>query len=194
MYSQDAISLFTRFFNKVLPEFSPQPESTVAQFNAEQLRQVQFRYYLSVEAMTSISHLIEDTAARSSRPAQLHVCFQYLSRIREQAQRYQEITPHLQRLWLYAVSDAELPSWQNTIYIDITNSVIVNYWFVVAYGSGLSMTLFAEEKAPRPDNPKLKRSYEGFYTFDEQLTYKLLNLLHLNFPAQVPPPIPPELL
>lgn len=192
MYSQDAISLFIRFFNKILPAFSPQPESNVAQFNSEQLRQVQFRYYLSVQAMTAISHLIEDTAARSSRPPQLHVCFQYLSRIRDQFQRYQELTPNLQRLWLYAVADAEPPMWQNTTYIDIANSPLVNYWFVIAYGSGLSMTLVAEEKAPRPDNPK--RSYEGFYTFDEQLTYRLLNLLHLNFPAQVPPPLHPELI
>ncbi|MCS6907123.1 MAG: DICT sensory domain-containing protein [Anaerolineales bacterium] len=193
MQTQDAVSLFTQFFNKALPVFSPQSEAALGELKPEQLRQAQFRYIFSVEAMTSISHLIEDAAAQSLRPAQLHVCFQYLSRVRDQRQRYQEITPRLQGLWLYAVADAELPGWPNTTFIELANSPLVNYWFVVAYGTGLSMTLVAEEKVPSQGSPVAKRVYEGLYTFDEQLAYKLLNLLHLNFPGQVPPPLPPEL-
>lgn len=194
MQTQDAISLFAQFFRKSLPLFPSRAEAAVFGSELEKLKSDRFRYTLSVDAMILISHMIEDAAAQSQRPVQLHVCFQYLSRLQDQYDRYSGLTPKLEGLWLYAVSDDRLPNWKKTTFIDLTGHPFVDYWFVIAYGAGVSMTLLAEEKKTELRQKITERVYEGLYTFDEQIAYKVLSLLHMNFPDKVPVPLPPELL
>ncbi len=194
MQTQDAISLFAQFFQKSLPLFPSRAEAAVFGSELEKLKSDRFRYTLSVDAMILISHMIEDAAAQSQRPVQLHVCFQYLSRLQDQYERYSGLTPKLEGLWLYAVSDDRLPNWKKMTFIDLAGHPFVDYWFVIAYGAGVSMTLLAEEKKTELRQKITERVYEGLYTFDEQIAYKVLSLLHMNFPDKVPVPIPPELL
>jgi hypothetical protein len=191
--TRDPVALFIQFFQRALPTFSPQAETLLSQVSEEELQTRQFRYIFSVNTMIHISHMIEDAAVQAVRPAELHVSFQYLSRIEDQSLRYEQIATRVAGLWLYAVPDTRLPSWPNIYFVDTSNSALVNYWFLIAYGPGLSMTLLAEEKSSETNKPH-GRVYEGFYTFDEEIAYKVLNLLHLIFPAQVAPPAPPELL
>ncbi|MFN3309553.1 MAG: DICT sensory domain-containing protein [Anaerolineales bacterium] len=192
--TQDATTLFFQFFQKSLPLFPPRLESIITDSDLDQLRGDRFRYTLSVDAMVLISHMIEDAAAQSMRPVQLHVCFQYLSRLQDQYERYSGLTSKLEGLWLYAVSDDRLPNWKKTTFIDLSGHPFVDYWFIIAYGAGVSMTLLAEEKKTELRQKITERVYEGLYTFDEQIAYKVLSLLHMNFPDKVPVPIPPELL
>ncbi|MCX8025150.1 MAG: hypothetical protein N3A60_08100 [Thermanaerothrix sp.] len=194
MFVQDPVALFIQFFQRALPRFSPQAETLFSQLSAEELQAQQFRYIFSVDTMVRISHMIEDAAVQASRPAELHVSFQYLSRIKDQCSRYERIASKVAGLWLYAVPDTPLPSWSNTHFVDTSNSALVNYWFLIAYGPGLSMTLIAEEKEHGANNRFHGRIYEGFYTFEEEIAYKVLNLIHLIFPTQVAAPVPPELL
>ena len=194
MFIHDPVALFIQFFQRTLPTLSPQAETLLSKISIENLRTKPFRYIFSVNMMTQVSHLIEDAAVQAPRPAELHVSFQYLSRIQDQASRYERIAPKVAGMWLYAVPDAALPSWPNTHFVDTSSSALVNYWFVIAYGPSLSMILIAEEKGSAPDNQSEGRIYEGFYTFEQDIAYKVLNLLHLIFPSQVAAPIPPELL
>lgn len=194
MLTHDPIALFIQFFQRSLPAYSPQAENMFRQAARSAIGNQQFRYIFSVEAMTDLSHLIEDAAVQTARKVNLHVSFQYLSRLSDQLERYKKIAEEVDGLWLYAAPDAPFPPFPNTTLIDTSQSPLINYWFVIAYGSGLSMTLLAEEK-PAPTNGKGEyRIYEGFYTFDEEVAYKILNLLHLIYPEQVPPPLPAELL
>ena len=75
--------------------------------------------------------------------------------------------------------------------VDTTGTPLENYWFVIGYGPGFSLTLLAEEVGgPKPTGEE--RLYEGFYTFDANIAYKLLIVLHQMFPALVAHPTMPE--
>ncbi|RME09741.1 MAG: hypothetical protein D6802_11205 [Ardenticatenia bacterium] len=174
--------LFRRFLEQLqiaLPDTAP------TDLTSESLSQA-FRYTFDVNKMTVISHIIEDTAADHPR-ADLHVSFQYMSRFSDQAPRYHNLVRALNHLWLYAALDAPAPTLPHTTIIDTGGSFLEAYWFVVAYGPGLSMTLLAKEIGQ-------SRRYEGIYAFDHNITYKVLNLLHMLYPGVVPAPLPPELL
>jgi len=79
------------------------------------------------------------------------------------------------------------------VIIDTGGTLLEKYWFVIAYGPGIHMTLIAEEIEPSRLSGKW-RMYEGVYTFDPNLAYKAISLLHLMYPEQVPNPLPPELI
>ncbi|WP_041455028.1 DICT sensory domain-containing protein [Anaerolinea thermophila] len=184
--------LFIQFFHKVLPAYTPQAETLLSQIAPEKLSALNFRYIFSVEKMIEISHMIEDAVMHSQRPADFHVSFQLFSRLGEQMPRYRAISQKVEKLWLYGVPDIPPMNLPNTEFIDTSNTPLTRYWFLVAYAPELSMTLVAEEiSSPIPSS---QRIYEGFYTFETDVAYKVLNLMHQIFPAQIPAPIPPELL
>lgn len=185
--------LFIQFFHKVLPAYTPQAESLLSQIKPERLSTLNFRYIFSVEKMIEISHMIEDEVIHSQRPADFHVSFQLFSRLEEQMPRYRKISEKVEKLWLYGIPDVPPTNLPNTEYIDTSETPLTRYWFLVAYAPELSMTLVAEEISS-PISSSSQRIYEGFYTFETDVTYKVLNLMHQIFPARVPAPIPPELL
>jgi hypothetical protein len=76
-----------------------------------------------------------------------------------------------------------------TTIIDTTNSSLAQYWFVVAYGPGIGMSLVAEEV---PSLTGTERFYEGFYTFELATAYQLSLILHQIFPDDVRRPVTPE--
>ncbi len=185
--------LFIQFFHKVLPAYAPQADSLLSQIDPEALSSLNFRYIFSVEKMIEISHMIEDAVRHAQRPADFHVSFQLLSRLEDQISRYRELAGKVECLWVYGVPDIAPVQLPNTVYIDTSNTPLTRYWFLVAYAPELSMTLVAEE-IPSPLSAPGQRSYEGFYTFETDVAYKVLNLMHQIFPESVPAPIPPELL
>ena len=91
-------------------------------------------------------------------------------------------------MWLYGVDDASLPELPNTINVVTNGTPLEHYWFVVAYGPGIYMSLLAEEIA----NGDEERIYEGFYTFEPQTAFQIISILHQMFPAQIPAPASPE--
>lgn len=173
--------LFRRFLEQLQATIPATKDDLVGNWQAQA-----FRYTFDVNKMTIISHIIEDTA-REHGNTDLHVSFQYMSRFADQADLYREIVVSLNHLWLYAALDAPMPPLPNTTIIDTGGSFLETYWFVVAYGPGISMTLLAQEIAQ-------SRQYEGIYAFDENITYKMVNLLHILYPDVIPAPLPPELL
>jgi len=185
--------LFIQFFHKVLPAYSPQADNLLSQIDPETLSSLNFRYIFSVEKMIEISHMIEDAVMHAQRPADFHVSFQLFSRLQDQITRYQELAGKVECLRIYGVPDVPPVELPNTVYIDTSNTPLTKYWFLVAYAPDLSMTLVAEE-IPSPLSAPAQRSYEGFYTFETEIAYKVLNLIHQIFPESIPAPIPPELL
>ncbi len=190
------IEILETFYQRMMPLFTPQAERLLETINRETFREVAFRYTFSVEAMTKISHIIEDAALSSYRQTDFHASFQYLSRLVPQKDRYVRLASASKKLWLYGAPDlvdntslnALLTSPQ-VVHVDTSGTPLVNYWYVVAYGDDVSMTLLAQEI---PALSGSERYYEGFYTFDVNSAYQVIAILHRIYPDLVPEPIVPE--
>ncbi len=186
--------ILTQFFGKLLPLFPPRTEAFLKSASAADLQRVNFRYIFTVQGMVEISHLIEDFVLANPGVAQMHVSFQAFSRFADQQERYGRVAEASSGLWLYGVPDIPPPRLPQTTIVDTSGTPLEQYWFVIAYGPGVHMTLLAEEVNPAERLPGEPRMYEGFYTFDPNFAYKVLNLLHKIFPEQVNEPTLPELL
>ena len=182
------------FFQRNMPSFIPRAESFLESVHANDLKNINFRYIFTVKGMLEVSHLIEDTIINTPGVTETHVSFQRFSRISQQHKRYVKVAEASKGLWLYGVPDAPLPSYKRVIAVDTTSTDLEHFWFVIGYGAGFSMTLLAEEIAPRGATAGNEpHYYEGFYTFDANIAYSLLILLHQMFPARVNSPTMPEL-
>ena len=185
-------SNISSFLQKNIPGFTPQAEAFLKSASENDLKYLNFRYIFTVNGMVEISHLIEDAIIHTPGVAETHVSFQRFSRIVHQQERYVNVADASRGMWLYGIPDAPLPAFSNTTGVDTAGTPLENYWFVIGYGAGFSMTLLAEEVGTLKDTGQA-RLYEGFYTFDPNIAYKLLIVLHQMCPAQVPEPTMPEL-
>lgn len=182
------------FYRRMLPLYQPRTEALLRRTSPSDLQRLTFRYIFTVDGMTEISHMIEGLITASPSVSDSHVSFQYFSRLAPQMDRYKLVAQSSRGLWLYGVPDAQLPELPNTTYVDTAGTPLEQYWYVIAYGPGLSATLLAEEITPEERLPGEPRMYEGFYTFEADTTYQVLAALHQLFPEQVPPPTIPELM
>lgn len=182
------------FFNRILPLFPPRTEAVLKDVTTASLQELNFRYIFTVDGMTTISHIIEDMINKNKGVADLHVSFQYFSRFADQEERYSVVASHATGLWLYGADDAPLPELPRMTAIDTAGTPLEHYWFVIAYGPGVSATLLAEEITPEHRLAHEPRMYEGFYTFEADTAYQILMLMNQMFPQQVPAPLMPEKL
>lgn len=186
--------ILQNFFGKLMPLFPPRTEAFLKGATREDLQKVSFRYIFSVNGMVEISHMIEDAIIASPGISETHVSFQYFSRVADQKERYLRVAEASTELFIYGVPDALLPDFVRTTTINTTGTPLENYWFVIAYGPGIHMTLLAEEINPGERLKGEPRMYEGFYTFDPNFAYKVITVMHKLFPAQIAEPTLPELL
>jgi DICT domain-containing protein len=186
--------ILSNFFGKLMPMFPPRTEAFLKSATREDLNRVNFRYIFTVNGMVEISHMIEDAIIASPGISDTHVSFQYFSRVADQQERYTQVARASTGLSLYGVPDAPLPDFARTTTIDTSGTPLENYWFVIAYGPGIHMTLLAEEINPSERLKDEQRMYEGFYTFDPNFAYKVITVMHKLFPEQIPAPTLPELL
>ena len=188
-----SVEILQTFHQRMLPLCTPQAEKLLDQLAPDSLNEIAFRYTFSVDAMTKISHIIEDAAIHTTFPADLHASFQYLSRLKAQLHRYQEVALRANGLWLYSEQDTvdedliQFIGSPRVQHIDTAGTPLVNYWYVVAYGNGIHMSLLAQEIPAMSGN---ERYYEGFYTFKPDVAYQLISILHQIYPQQVPAPKP----
>ncbi|NWG05873.1 MAG: hypothetical protein HXY35_04195 [Chloroflexi bacterium] len=183
------------FYRRMLPLYPPRTEALLRRTSPSDLQRLTFRYIFTVDGMTEISHMIEGLITASPGVSDSHVSFQYFSsRLSPQIDRYKLVAQSSRGLWLYGVPDAQLPELPNTTYVDTSGTPLENYWYVIAYGPGISATLLAEEITPEERLPGEPRMYEGFYTFEADTTYQVLTVLHQLFPEKVPTPTMPELM
>lgn len=180
------------FFNRILPLFPPRTEAVLRDVTTDSLRELNFRYIFTVDGMVTISHVIEDMINKNRGVADLHVSFQYFSRFADQEKRYQELARNATGLWLYGVEDVPPPQLPQLSVVSTAGTPLENYWFVIAYGPGVSATLLAEEITPEHRLPHEPRMYEGFFTFEAGTAFQILTLMHQMFPQQVPVPVAPE--
>jgi hypothetical protein len=187
--------ILSQFFGKLLPLFPPRTEAFLKEATPIDLQKANFRYVFTVNGMIEISHLIEDAIIEQPIVSDTHVSFQYFSRIADQYERYVKVSQASKSLWLYGVPDAPLSDeFVRTTAINTSGTPLEHYWFVIAYGKSINMTLLAEEVNPinRPEGEP--RMYEGFYTFDPNFAFKVLTVLHQLFPEKIASPTMPELL
>lgn len=165
-----------------------QPESIVKRSIDPQIwREMAFRFTFHVPAMIGLSRIVENTVIENRRAADTFVSFQYLSRLPAQERKYQAVAQSARGLWLYGARDlAQHPIFEmpNVRIIDTAESKLLRYWFVVAYGGGVSMGLLAQETEPR--------LYQGFYTFEPEVNFQIVQILHQLHPEQVPAPRLPQ--
>jgi len=177
----------------MMPLYTPQAEKFLDTAKVSKFSEVSFRYTFSVEAMTKISHIIENSAISNPGIANVHVSFQHMSRLLPQKEQYRQVSKAANGLWLYGgldTTDQNLSFLTKSILVDTSDSLLTHYWFVVAYGPGVGMALLAEEVAALDGED---RYYEGFYTFEQDVAYQIIAILHQIYPQQVPAPKPPEL-
>ncbi|NDJ53356.1 MAG: hypothetical protein GYB68_09770, partial [Chloroflexi bacterium] len=186
---KSSLEVFQEFHKRTTEKLPRESEAFGLQVDSQTLAKMTFRYSFSVSAMTRISHVIENTVRRSPRVADLHVSFQYVSRVADQYGRYVEVAENARALILYAVKDAPLPDLANLTFVDTEGTTLVDYWYLVAYGPGISMTLLAQEI---PGRSKRSRMYEGFYTFEPAIAFDVAQIMHDIFPTQVPKPTRPD--
>lgn len=190
-----SIEIIQTFYQRMMPLFRPQAEKLVDRLDPQQLNKLAFRYTFSVEAMTKISHIIEDAVIATPRAADLHASFQYLSRLTPQQTKYEAIASYARGLWLYYEPDVPEEKFEALLAhptvtgINTEGTPLASYWLVVAYGEGVHMSLLAQEI---PSMGSDERYYEGFYTFEADTAYQILAILHKIYPAQVSQPVPPE--
>ncbi len=182
------------FYRRMLPLYQPRTEALLRRTTPDDLQRLTFRYIFTVNGMTEISHMIEGLVTATPNTAWTHVSFQYFTRLPPQMDRYKLVAQSSKALWLYGVPDATLPVLPNTTYVNTSGTPLVNYWYVIAYGPGISATLLAEEITPAERLPGEPRMYEGFYTFEADTTYQVLAVLHQMFPEKVASPVMPEAL
>jgi DICT domain-containing protein len=186
--------ILSNFFGKLMPMFPLRTEAFLKSATRTDLQKVNFRYIFSVNGMIEISHMIEDAIIANPGVSETHVSFQYFSRIAAQQERYTQVALASTGLWLYGVPDAPLPDFARATTVDTSGTPLENYWFVIAYGPGIHMTLLAEEIDAAGRLPDEPRMYEGFYTFDPNFAYKVITVMHKLFPEQIAEPTMPELL
>jgi DICT domain-containing protein len=186
--------ILSNFFGKLMPMFPLRTEAFLKSATRTDLQKVNFRYIFSVNGMIEISHMIEDAIIANPGVSETHVSFQYFSRIAAQQERYTQVALTSTGLWLYGVPDAPLPDFARATTVDTSGTPLENYWFVIAYGPGIHMTLLAEEIDAAGRLPDEPRMYEGFYTFDPNFAYKVITVMHKLFPEQIAEPTMPELL
>ena len=95
---------------------------------------------------------------------------------------YYDITPE---------AIADVTQHDTTQVIDTEGSPLLHYWYLVAYGPGVYKTLLAQEISALSGE---ERYYEGFYTFQPDVAYQMVAILHQLYPKQVPVPVAPELM
>ncbi len=182
------------FYNRMMPLYRPQAEKFLDTTDVSKFSEVSFRYTFSVEAMVKISRIIENTAISNPGIADVHVSFQQMSRLIPQKEQYREVSKASKGLWLYGeldTSEQDLSFLTKSTLINTADSLLTDYWFVVAYGPGVGTALLAEEVSSLAGED---RYYEGFYTFEQDVAYQIIAILHQIYPQQVPAPKAPELL
>lgn len=182
------------FYNRMMPLYTPQAEKFLDKAQVSKFSEISFRYTFSVEAMIKISRIIENTAISNSGVADVHVSFQHMSRLLPQREQYRKVSKAAKGLWLYGeldTSEQDLSFLTKATLVDTADSLLTHYWFVVAYGPGVGMALLAEEVSALDGED---RYYEGFYTFEQDVAYQIIAILHQIYPHQVPVPKAPELL
>jgi hypothetical protein len=136
--------------------------------------------------------LVGSRPIQKLRVTEFHASFQYLSRLQPQQAEYEQIAKAVKQLYLYYtpdIADKILGKTPNVTHIDTTYTSLVDYWFVVIYGPGVSMSLLAEEVASLGGSD---RYYEGFYTFESDVAYQIITILHRSYPTLIPKPLSPE--
>jgi hypothetical protein len=179
------------FHQEMLPLLTPQSEKLLDSLQPEQFQQIAFRFIFSAEAMARVSHIMQDMVAADSGQADLHLSFQPLLHLFPPGERYRQVVAAAKGVWLYGETgsnELEIPTETTVRLIDTGNTLLTRYWFVVAYGAGSGLSLLAEQVSALSGED---RYYEGFYSFEPEVAYQLVAILHHAFPDQVPLPAAP---
>ncbi len=180
--------VLNNFFTRNLPLFEPRAQAFLRDLKPEQLRSEKFRALFSVQEMLRISYRLENLVVAVRGAAEVHVSFQHFSRFKRQMNRYEKVARAARHLWLYGVPDTPLQPMVNTTLVDTSATQLVDYWFIVISGPGVSATLLAEETT-HLDETSAPRQYQGFYTYEPMTAFQLISLLHQTFPGSVPSPL-----
>ncbi len=144
------------------------PETDITKLRPEIVRFESFSYVASIKAMEMMSHIIEDSVLDMPGVVDFMVSFQLMSRLKNQLDRYSQLASASRTMLLLGETDWQIPeTWTRTKVIDTKNHPMQDYWFVVADGAGVGMSLLAQQIADKP------RRYRGFFTFDRGISHKV---------------------
>jgi hypothetical protein len=180
------------FHQSLMPLFTPQSEKLLQSLNATGLQQIAFRFIFSLESMVRLSRMMEDALMVTPGSADLHLSLQQFAHLRPQAERHQQLLAAARRIWVYGEADKadlDLQAQVNAHFVDTSNTLLTRYWCTTAYGAGMSMSLLAEQVSALSGDD---RYYEGFYTFEPEVAFQIVSILHEIFPDTVPLPESPD--
>ena len=101
-----------------------------------------------------------------------------------QVQRYREIIPFAESVYVFGVPDVELPALERVVYVPLApNDYLSKEWFVISAGPQFNSALCSNERT-QIDDPDASRRFEGLWTFNQEMVDILQNWLSSAVDAQ----------
>jgi hypothetical protein len=154
-------------------------------------------YSKSVQAMSILSHQIEDKAAvLSDKEFYFNAQFQLFSRFRPQEDRYRRILDTGNTVTILGVPDVPTFEHERLKKVDMVmrepgaprGSSLVDFWWVVLDCPGsVSIALLAHSLEPDANlvNPPGKRFYEGIISYDKVLVRQITDIINNHLDEKV---------
>jgi len=120
--------------------------------------------------MNIISNEIENATLRDGAESRIFAGFQNMSRFLPQMERYAQLAPKAEGVYVFGVPDVQVPPIDNLHYIELSpNDRLAQEWFILSYGKDFFSALATEELSHIEDDDG-ERIFEGVWTFDASLT------------------------
>jgi DICT domain-containing protein len=127
-------------------------------------------YALSLEAMTAISHYIEDRLIERGSDGRLFAGFQKLGNVRAQRDRYEALKDRVATVLVFGAPDRPCPVVGGNLRVVATTAPdVLEHWFVVSDSPDFPICLVAREAAPVNG----RRVFRGFWSSNPDLVARV---------------------
>ncbi len=116
-----------------------------------------------------VSREIENAIITDGARARVFAGFQRMSRFLPQVNRYRKLAENAESVYVFGIMDVEPPPIANVHYIPLKESDrLSGEWFVVADAPDY-FSFLATEQMDYPETPETPATYQGVWSFDEEL-------------------------
>ncbi len=123
-------------------------------------------YALSMEAMTAISHFIEDRLIEDGSAGRLFAGFQKLGHVRPQRERYERLKERVAEVFIFGAPDRPCAVEGGSLQaIASTAPDVRDHWWVVSDSETFPICLLAREEATEGG----RRIFRGFWSSNPDL-------------------------
>ncbi|GAB4128540.1 MAG: hypothetical protein Fur005_03840 [Roseiflexaceae bacterium] len=127
----------------------------------------------TVPLMNIISHEIEEAVIRNGLKVDFYAGFQRYSFFTRQIKRYQRLARVCRRVHVWGIPDVTPPSIPGVEYHPLTpTQALAREWFLIVDTPQFFTALLTEEQTYGQEVPKGARTFQGIWTYDQDLVGK----------------------